>query len=83
MPTMRETDAAIAAAFDIVEYVEQIDYNKYFESRLSSLGTPSGEQNAEFSKFVVKCIKASQEKILNFLSLMPADQIQAARQAMD
>eukprot|EP00958_Prasinococcus_capsulatus_P018534 scaffold2175_cov381-Prasinococcus_capsulatus_cf.AAC.9 len=64
LPSMKETDNAITVAFDLMEYVEQIDYNKYFESRLSTLGTPSGEQNAEFSTFVGKCIKVGNEHAL-------------------
>jgi len=65
---------ADALARDTVEYLEEVDYMKYFDSRV----VPAGKQEKEFVEFSKKCIRAASSKLDEFLSLMPTDAVEAA-----
>ncbi|KAL3154145.1 hypothetical protein ABBQ32_013670 [Trebouxia sp. C0010 RCD-2024] len=67
-------------AFDLLEYLDQINYNKYYDS-MGSPGTRGGEKEKLFSDFSSQSIKAAQVKLKQFLALMPADDNEAAQVA--
>ena len=46
-------------AFDLLEYLDQINYNKYYES-MGSPGTRGAEKEKLFSDFSSQSIKAAQ-----------------------
>ncbi len=46
-------------AFDLLEYLDQINYNKYYES-MGAVGTRGGEKEKLFSDFSSQSIKAAQ-----------------------
>ena len=66
---------AKAIAFDFLELLEKIDYNKYFEN----MGAVSGAKAAEYSKFSKRAAAASASKLDEFLALMDREQLDAAR----
>ena len=72
---MRKQESARALATSIIEYVDQADYAAYFDSR----APPTGAQNAEFAAFSLRAVKAAEAKLSEFLALMPADDLDAAR----
>jgi len=64
-------------AFDFLEYLQQVDYNKYFESvRGTEL---SGSDRARFVEFSLESLKAAEKKLSQFLALMPGEDLEAAR----
>lgn len=67
--------AAKEIAFSVLEYLEQMDYKKYFDA----VSVPTGTQNLEFSKFCSRATRAAQKKMGAFLAAMPAEDIEAAR----
>ncbi|KAL0055531.1 hypothetical protein WJX82_001534 [Trebouxia sp. C0006] len=67
-------------AFDLLEYLDQINYNKYYES-MGAVGTRGGEKEKLFSDFSSQSIKAAQGKLKQFMALMPADDLEAANVA--
>ena len=46
-------------AFDLLEYLDQIDYNKYYEA-MGQAGTRGGEREKLFADFSSQSIKAAQ-----------------------
>lgn len=46
-------------AFDLIEYLDQIDYNKYFEA-MGQAGTRGGDREKLYSDFSSQSIKAAQ-----------------------
>lgn len=70
-----DADKAVSLTFTIFDYLNQADYNKYFES----LGTPSTTQQLEFLKFSLQSIQAAREKLDIFLSIMPKEALEAAK----
>ena len=75
--TGRDEERAKQMAFDFLELLEKIDYNKYFESMN---GVPvSGAQAAEYSKFSKRAAVAAAAKLDEFLALMDREQLDAAR----
>lgn len=46
-------------AFDLIEYLDQIDYNKYYEA-MGQAGTRGGEREKLYSDFSSQSIKAAQ-----------------------
>lgn len=46
-------------AFDLLEYLDQINYNKYYDS-MAAAGTRGGEKEKQFSDFSSQSIKAAQ-----------------------
>lgn len=49
-------------AFDLLEYLDQINYNKYYDS-MGSPGTRGGEKEKLFSDFSSQSIKAAQASV--------------------
>lgn len=72
-------DKAKTLASDILEYVAQIDFDKYFDAQGRGGGL-GGKRNQEFVDFSASSVKATQTKLAEFLRLFPADDVQAARQ---
>jgi hypothetical protein len=63
-------------AFDFLELLEKVDYNKYFEAMQ---GVPvSGAKAAEYSRFSKKATIAAAAKLDEFLRLMDREQLDAA-----
>jgi len=75
---VKTRETANALAFEFLEYLQQVDYSKYFENMRTA--TPSGADKARYSEFSVQCVKAAQLKLNDFLKLMPAEDLDAARQ---
>jgi hypothetical protein len=71
----RKQEAAKALSIAFLEYVSQADYTAYFDSR----APPTGAQNAEFAAFSLRAVKAAEARLADFLALMPADELDAAR----
>ncbi|KAH7297528.1 hypothetical protein KP509_25G000400 [Ceratopteris richardii] len=68
-------DDAVSLTFKIFDYLNQADYNKYFDA----LGKPSAAQRLEFLKFSLQAVQAARENIDQFLAIMPEDSLRAAR----
>ena len=71
----RAQERAKALAVSVLEYVDQADYAAYFDSR----APPTGAQNAEFAAFSGQAIRAAEVRLAEFLALMPAEDLEAAR----
>ena len=69
----QERAKGLAASF--LEYLDQADPAKYFDSRAA----PTGAQNAEFAAFSQRAVKAAEVALNDFLLLMPAEDLEAAR----
>jgi A/G-specific adenine glycosylase len=74
------SDARIAGKADLIardayEYLKGIDYQTYYESR-----SMEGQQLKEMFDFSSNSAQAAQRKLEEFLSLMPEDEVMAARQ---
>ena len=76
LPEGATRDKAKALAADALEYVAQIDYDKYFDVQRGSSG---GKRNQQFVDFSASSVKATQAKLAAFLRLFPAEDVQAAR----
>lgn len=61
-------------AFDFLEYMEKVNYSKYFEN----MGTVGGAKAAEYAKFSAKASKSAIGKIDEFLALMDREAVDAA-----
>lgn len=46
-------------ARDIIEFLTEVDYNKYFDS-MGGPGSKGGEREASFSKFSLQAVKAAE-----------------------
>lgn len=80
LTTPRDVATAEAIGRDVYEYVQSIDYDKYFESMR---GAPrDGAVSARYILFSLNSAKAAQVKLQQFLDLMPADQREAAAMQM-
>ncbi len=66
---------------EFLDYIDSMDYNKYFDAMTSKV--PSGTQQAEFVKFSGQALKAAQGKLASFISLLPAEDVAAARQQVE
>eukprot|EP00250_Pteridium_aquilinum_P034957 c8376_g1_i1 orf=130-1161(+) len=69
-----DADKAVSLTYKIFDYLNQADYNKYFEA----LGKPSTAQQLEFMKFSLQAVQAARENLDLFLSIMPEEALQAA-----
>ena len=79
--TGRDEERAKQMAFDFLELLEKIDYNKYFESMK---GVPvSGAKAAEYSKFSKRAAAAAAAQLDEFLKLMDREQLDAARSQVE
>ncbi|CAL51862.1 unnamed product [Ostreococcus tauri] len=61
-------------AFDFLEYLEKVDYSKYFEN----MGAVSGSKAAEYAVFSAKASRSSVAKLDEFLALMDREAVDAA-----
>jgi hypothetical protein len=61
-------------AFDFLEYMEKVNYSKYFEN----MGAVGGGKAAEYAKFSSKASKSAIGKLDEFLALMDREAVQAA-----
>jgi hypothetical protein len=73
--------AAEAVGREVYEYVEQMDYNRYFEAMPG--GTRSGAVAKQYNDFSLKATKTAQIKLREFLALMPREQLEAAQQQVN
>ena len=79
--TGKDEERAKQMAFDFLELLEKIDYNKYFESMK---GVPvSGAKAAEYSKFSKRAAVAAAAQLDEFLKLMDREQLDAARSQVE
>ena len=69
-----EENKAKAIAFDFLEYMEKVDYSKYYEN----LGAVNGSKAAEYAKFSAKASKSAIGKLDEFLALMDRESVTAA-----
>jgi len=69
-------------AAEVVEALDALDYNKYFDSAMLG-AAPSGAQNAEFVRFTREARKAAVKGLGEFLGLMPREAVDGARQAVE
>lgn len=69
-----DADKAVALTYKIFDYLNQADYNKYYEA----LGTPSAAQQLEFLKFSLRSVQVARENLDSFLSVMPQEALEAA-----
>ncbi|GLJ04750.1 hypothetical protein SUGI_0002590 [Cryptomeria japonica] len=70
-----DRDTASSITYSIFDYLNQADYNKYFDY----MGQPPVSQQLDFLKFSLKSIQAAREQIDKFLSLIPQEELQAAK----
>jgi len=61
-------------AFDFLEYMEKVNYSKYFEN----MGSVNGNKAAEYAKFSAKASVSAIGKIDEFLALMDRESVEAA-----
>ncbi|CAG9461803.1 unnamed protein product [Pedinophyceae sp. YPF-701] len=67
---------AVDLTSSFMEYVQAIDYNKYYDTVTTPKG---GEEAQKFVSFSLKSLSASQTKLAEFLALFPKDQVKLAR----
>lgn len=83
LPDGKLAERADFVARDVFEYIKGIDYQTYFESVGGSGKLSTGGQQAkEMFEYSENSAKAAQKKLDEFLSLMPADQLEAAQQQL-
>jgi len=75
LPDAQKRERARQLVTSTLEYVDQTDYNAYFDN----VGQPSGAQNAEFAAFCLKAVSAAERDLDAFIALMPAEDLEAAR----
>lgn len=63
--------------FAFIEFLEQMDYNGYYDSMPRQALT--GSQVAQFAAFSAKALASAKTKLAAFLALMPEEQLEAAR----
>lgn len=61
-------------AFDFLEYMEKVNYSKYFEN----MGSVNGNKAAEYAKFSAKASVSAIGKMDEFLALMDRESVEAA-----
>lgn len=61
----RTREKAELLARDIIECLDSIDYNKYFDA-MGRPGTRGGAKEKQFSEFSLKAVDASQVNSVNF-----------------
>jgi A/G-specific adenine glycosylase len=73
---------AEALAGEVVEALDALDYNKYFDAAMMG-AAPSGSQNAEFVKFTREARRAAERSLNEFLALMPREAVEGAKQVVE
>jgi len=74
----RARTAAAELARDALDAVAAIDYDSYFDS-VGPVGARGGAREKQFADFSSAAAKAAARKVEEFLVLMPADALEAAR----
>lgn len=83
LPDGKSAERADFVARDVYEYLKGIDYQTYYESVGGSGRMSNGGQQAkEMFEYSENSAKAAQRKLDEFLSLMPEDQLDAAKQQL-
>eukprot|EP00798_Chlamydomonas_sp_ICE-L_P024700 gene24700-10335_t len=77
----RTRDQAKTLASEFVEYLDAMDYQKYFDA-IPSRQAIAPDQNMKFVAFSGKACKAALEKLNGFLGLVPSDAIADAKSQM-
>ncbi|BBN04039.1 hypothetical protein MPTK1_3g01370 [Marchantia polymorpha subsp. ruderalis] len=70
-----DVDRGTKLCYDVFEFLFQANSSKYFDD----FGQPTAAQQAEFLKFSLQSIQAARSKIQEFLRLVPADALDAAK----
>lgn len=76
LPSARQVEQAEAIGRDVFEYVQQIDYDKYYETMRGA--ARDGSALKQYYDFSLNSAKAAQAKLRDFLALMPLEQREAA-----
>lgn len=77
----RTRERAELLARDIIEYLDGIDYNKYYDA-MGRPGSRGGDKEKQFSDFSVRAVDAAQGKLKEFFALMPRDAMEAAKEQL-
>jgi len=64
---------------EILEFVQEMDYNKYFEDRLNTKQFRGGDEEAQFVEFSMKAAQTARMRLDQFLNLFPKSEIISAR----
>ena len=80
LPASRTASAADSVARDAYEYIKGIDYQTYYESVGGSRGSRGGRAEKDLFDYSLRSVAAAQDKLREFLALMPRDQLEAAMQ---
>ncbi|KAL2635612.1 hypothetical protein R1flu_007091 [Riccia fluitans] len=70
-----DADKATSLSYEIFDYLFQANSSKYFDQ----LAAPTPAQQAEFLKFSLLSIQAARSRIQEFIRLVPADTVDAAK----
>jgi len=65
---------------DILEFIQEMDYNKYYEDRLNRQRYRGGAEEAKFVEFSLNSLTAAEGRLQIFLSLFLSNDIDRARQ---
>jgi A/G-specific adenine glycosylase len=76
----RTAEKAVKLTNEFIEYIDSMDYNKYFDAIPTK--TLTGAQNAQYSEFSGKALAVAQAKLDAFLSLLPAQALADAESQM-
>ncbi len=71
-------EKADTVARDVYEYLKGVDYQTYYES--ISMTSPGGKEMKEMFEYSSNSAIAAKGKLAEFLSLMPAEDLEAAKQ---
>eukprot|EP00270_Netrium_digitus_P018875 TRINITY_DN7263_c0_g2_i1.p1 TRINITY_DN7263_c0_g2~~TRINITY_DN7263_c0_g2_i1.p1 ORF type:complete len:369 (+),score=106.72 TRINITY_DN7263_c0_g2_i1:48-1109(+) len=77
--TFLENDADAAVAFELLSYINQADYQNYFDP----VGRAALAQQSEWRNFSLSSIKAAVDKLETFLSFLPSEAVQAAATSLE
>ena len=80
LPDSRAAEKARVMARDVIEYLDSIDFNKYYES-LQKPSARTGEAQKMFLDFSLSSIRAAKVLILSSacLKCLPEEQLPASR----
>eukprot|EP00210_Caulerpa_lentillifera_P004002 g3818.t1 len=64
---------------EVLEFVQEMDYNKYFEDRLNVKQFRGGNEEAQFVEFSTKATQAAMIRLDQFLNLFSKSNVESAR----
>ncbi|KAK9810206.1 hypothetical protein WJX72_006642 [[Myrmecia] bisecta] len=79
LPDQRARERAESTARDVIEYINSIDSNKYFDS-MGTPGSRGGAIEKQATAFSLQSTKAAEAKLKEFLAFMPREDLEAAQQ---